>query len=296
MTTGDIQILRVTQARQVEALKILFSRFPIDQQAARVEDTLLAERGGVSVGGALVMHQPDDVALVWPPVIQDRADERRIGGALMTAVCRDLDDSRARFAQCLLSPEEADEAGWLLEFGFSSAAKLYFLARSLEEIPAVEPGLDEFETFVEPGNVERFAALIEQTYEGSLDCPMLNGRRSGADALASHRLSGQFDPRGWRLYQSGGRDVAVLLLNEHPDQDAVELVYFGVAPDYRGRGFGRRVLGEALALARSWKRAAMFLAVDAGNAFANQIYSAWGFQEVAQRNVWLRFPGNSAQQ
>ncbi len=310
MTIGDIEILRPTRHRQVEALKILFSRFPIDQQTARIEDTLLAvsrgtldlsglllaEVSGSSAGAALVMPQADGISLVWPPMILEGADDERIGTALMTAVCQELDDSAARFGQSLLSPVETAEAAWLQRFNFQPAAELFFLARSLEVIPPGEPPLTECEVFNESENSERFAALIEQTYEQSLDCPLLNGRRTGTDALASHRLSGTFHPRGWRLYRQDGRDAAVLLLNEHPDQDAVELVYFGVTPEFRGQGLGRRVLREALQLSQGWKRAAIFLAVDAGNTFANKIYNAWEFQEVARRIVWLRFPSVSAQQ
>jgi mycothiol synthase len=221
-----------------------------------------------------------------------------VGQALMTALCRELDSPDVRFGQCLLSPEEMAESVWLRQFGFEPAAELYFLARALEvEIPdadEVPPGA--VEVFAESENAARFAALIERTYEGSLDCPLLNGRRTGVDALASHRLSGQFQPRGWRLYRQDGRDAAVLLLNEHPDQDAVELVYFGVAPEFRGQGWGRRVVIDAITLSRSWNRAAIFLAVDAGNTFANPLYAGCGFQEVARRSVWIRFPSGSARQ
>lgn len=312
MTVDSVRILSADSSRQVEALRMLFSRFPLEEQTARLEDTLLAvqrgaldlsglmlaEQCGRSVGAALVMRQADGIALVWPPVIDGAEEDRQVGQELMAALCRELDGPDVRFGQCLLSPEELAESAWLRQFGFEPAAELFFLARTLEiEVPEAD-GLPNgtVEIFAESENAARFAALIERTYERSLDCPLLNGRRTGVDALASHRLSGQFHPRGWRLYRQEDRDAAVLLLNEHPDQDAVELVYFGVAPEFRGQSWGRRLVTDAITLSRSWKRAAIFLAVDAGNTFATQLYAGCGFQEVARRSVWIRFPPGSARQ
>jgi hypothetical protein len=66
-----VRIVSADSSRQVEALRMLFSRFPQEEQAARLEDTLLAvqrgaldltglmlaEQSGRSVGAALVMRQ-----------------------------------------------------------------------------------------------------------------------------------------------------------------------------------------------------------------------------------------------
>lgn len=311
MASDQIVVVRAEAQRRAAALRILFSPFPADEQGDRLRDALLsAERGSLDlsglwlaedvsgpVGATLVMHQRDGVSLVWPPVVAG-TDEKRVAAALMRQICQELDQPGVKFGQVLLSPEEKDEAALLSEYGFEMVAELFFLARSLEEPypePAWEPDI-EVETFDETVNVERFARLIERTYLGSLDCPRLNGTRTGTDAIAGHRLSGTFHPQGWRLYRVGGRDAAVLLLNEHPDQDAVELVYFGVAPEFRGRGLGRRLLADAMTTSRSWKRAAIFLAVDAGNTFANGVYAEFGFQEVARRQVWLKFQADSARQ
>lgn len=310
--TVTLRVFRADRDRQMTALRLLLSQFPADEQEARLHDTLkAADRGALDlsglwlaedqdepVGAALVMAQADGVSLVWLPVCVRESLESAVRTALMEALCRELDASAVQFGQVLLSVEESAASGWLADYGFETAAELYFLARSLEEddSPAAPERLPEtFETFDETRNADRFARVIEQTYAESLDCPSLNGSRSGVDALAGHRLSGEFHPRGWRLYQDRqGRDAAVLLLNEHPDQDAVELVYFGVVPEFRGQGWGERILADAVSLARSWDRAALFLAVDAGNVFANRLYARFGFQEVARRVCWLRFPRGTA--
>ena len=308
-----MHIVRADGDRQAAALRILFSKFPITEQEERLRDALLsvergtldlaglwvAEDGGEAVGATLIMHQADGVSLVWPPVTLNGIERpSTIRSSLMDAIIEELDRPGIQFGQCLLSPGETEEAELLREFGFEAASELYFLARGLEEPwpEADSPSDVEIEQFDEATNFDRFAALIERTYVESLDCPRLNGTRNGREAIAGHRLSGEFHPRGWRLYRSAGRDAAVLMLNEHSDQDAVELVYFGVAPEFRGRGWGRRLISEALTATRSWNRAAVFLAVDAANNFANGVYAEFGFQELARRIVWLRFPGAARRQ
>lgn len=310
VTDLAINVIRADADRQQEALRILLSQFPADEQEARLADTLLAvERGALNLsslwvaeqdqvpqGAALVMAQADGVSLVWLPVTAGAADESVVRPAMMDALCRELDASQARFGQVLLSAEESAKCPWLADYGFEIAAELFFLARSLEEPLPKNPALAErdFDLFDEHRNFDRYARVIEQSYLNSLDCPRLNGSRTGAEAIAGHRLSGAFDPRGWKLYQQAGRDAAVLLLNEHPDQDAVELVYFGVVPEFRGQNWGERILADAIQTSQSWRRAVIFLAVDAGNSYANRIYAEFGFQEVARRVVWLRFPGGTA--
>lgn len=305
MTDSTLRIVRAHGDKQIPALRILFANFPVEEHELRVRDTLaaiergtlslehfwLAERDGSHVGAALVMHQADGVSLVWPPVVLSEHDAESIRQGLMAEVCQELDRLPAKFGQCLLTPEEAESAAWLADFGFTCNAELFFLARSLETpyLAGDSPADLSIEIFDDEANAARFATLIEHTYHDSLDCPQLNGTRTGVEALAGHRLSGEFHPRGWRLYRTGGCDAGVLLLNEHPDQDAVELTYFGIAPEFRGRGLGSKLLSDAITLSRSWNRAVLFLAVDARNDFANRLYAQAGFQEVARRIVWLRF-------
>ena len=308
----ELQIIRADQSRQVDALRVLFAHFSPEEQTARLEDTLLAvtrgtlnldqlwlaEWNGEPVGAALVMRQADGVSLVWPPVITFPSETVAIRDQLMAAICTALDDPQVKFGQCLLTAEESSDAAWLADYGFQCTADLFFLARSLEEQPDLQSCDLELssEAFSDDENADRFANVIERTYSGSLDCPDLNGTRTGIEALAGHRLSGEFHPRGWRLYRTNNVDAAVLLLNEHPDQDAVELTYFGVVPEFRGRGIGRQLLADAMQSGRDWQRAAIFLAVDARNTFANELYADAGFQEVARRAVWLRFPRAAARE
>jgi len=296
--------------RRIPALKLLFARFPLDEQEARLrealaageigklqlENLLLAHSDGMPVGAALVMHQSDGIALVWPPVVSCGAtDSTLVEDLLMQEICQRIDVASARLGQCLLAPDDVAETAVLVRHGFDRATDMFFLARGITETDRnrnMSPVQGEMtrESY-RPENAARFARLIEETYKGSLDCPYLSGIRTGDEAIASHKLSGQFNPDHWSLYRVDGKDAGVLLLNEHPEQDAAELVYLGVAPDARGLGLGRLMIQQGLRDAAERGRAVMFLAVDCENRYANALYGEFEFVELARRRVMLRQPG-----
>ena len=302
-------IIPATGERRIPALRLLFARFPLEEQETRLRDALaasecgtltlqhllLAEADGLPVGAALVMLQSDGIALVWPPVIScGAADAVHVQDLLMRQICARIDAATARLGQCLLAPDDAGDAAVLGRHGFERATDMFFLARqitSADLAPAAESpsthGPLSFETY-RPENAERFAHVVEETYRGSLDCQYLNGIRSGDEAIASHKLSGVFNPEHWSLYSIGGKDAGVLLLGDHPDQDAIELVYLGVTPEARGQGIGRHMLADGLSASARRGRAVMFLAVDCENHFANSLYSEFQFAELARRQVLLR--------
>lgn len=305
-----------TAERRIPALRLLFARFPVDEQETRLRDALaasergsldlkhllLAEMDGMAVGSALVMLQSDGIALVWPPVVSCGAtDSTAVEDLLMQEICREIDDGPARLSQCLLAPDDDAEAEILGRHGFERATDMFFLARALSSADATDSDRNHISTRIDvelygPETAERFARLIELTYQGSLDCTYLNGIRSGDEAIASHKLSGKFDPARWELYSVDGVDAGVILLNDHPDQDAVELVYLGVAPCVRGQGLGRRMLGRGLAQSARRGQAVIFLAVDCENRFANSLYGEFEFAELARRRVLLRRPAGLARQ
>ncbi len=300
-----LKISFVDPDRQAVALRLLFARFPVDEQQQRLTDAMMSvERGQLNIDGlllaeendrpigvTLMMIQRDGVTLVWPPVVTcQTTDAAVVENALMTRLCEEIDRSASKLAQALLPTDDVTEVELLKRHQFVHLADMFFLARRLEpngiQMSSPDGGF-QHETFNDV-NANRFASVIERTYQGSLDCPFLDGFRNGADALASHRLSGKFDPASWRLYRIGDDDIGVLLLNEHPEQDAIELVYFGIVPEFRGQGLGRQLLDDGVHAAALTGRAVMFLAVDCGNVYANALYSELGFDELVRRRVMVR--------
>lgn len=294
--------------RQVTALSLLFSRFPTHERRERMvevleaarhgdvslEGLLLVDRDAEPVGAALFLLQPDRTAFVWPPVARPDVPEdqqQQAVDALFAEIHRRVAAADTWLAQCLVEPYETGDREALSRNGFGHLADLLYLRRSLAEpLPPLPHVPFQTTPFSPASNGERFARLLERTYHGTLDCPRLKGRRSGAEALVSHRLSGGFDPRRWKIYSQDSADIGLLLLNDQPDQNAWEVVYMGVVPEARGRGYGRAMLLSGLDEARRADRGGVVLAVDAGNKYATDVYRDLGFVEWAMRAVHAWMP------
>jgi ribosomal protein S18 acetylase RimI-like enzyme len=121
----------------------------------------------------------------------------------------------------------------------------------------------------------------------------LNGLRNGLEAVAGHRLTGVPLLDGWLVFRDETCDVGVLLLADQPEQNAWELVYMGVVPEARGRGYGRAIVAEAIRRAANSSRRDLLLAVDERNRYAETIYEAAGFEFLDRKRVFARRPGQS---
>ncbi len=138
-----------------------------------------------------------------------------------------------------------------------------------------------YHEFSEP----QLAELIAATYTGSLDCPAIVGRRNISDVIATHKSCGIFLPQSWWMLECDGRPAGCALVNDTSDSQNSEVVYMGVAPEFRGRGFGRIMISRAAGDARRRKKRLLTLAVDSHNTPAKCVYDAIGFVETARRLI-----------
>lgn len=273
------------RAQQTRELLASAERGEVD-----LDQLLVAREGERLLGAALMISQNDGTVFVWPPAV-DADEASEVSAALLDEVRRRVETCGAWIGQCLVEPRETAVRDMLDRSQFHHLTDLFFLQRSLEEpLPEQLPSSLEFETFSAQENFDRFVRTIEATYEGTQDCPELNGIRSGAEALAGHRESGTFSPAGWRIYRLGDRDVGLLLLTAHSADHAWELVYLGTVPEARGRGYARTMLVDGLHEARAQGAASMILAVDQRNVMAQKLYRWAGFREVLVRSVHVYSP------
>jgi ribosomal protein S18 acetylase RimI-like enzyme len=134
-----------------------------------------------------------------------------------------------------------------------------------------------------------FHDTLLRSYEGTLDCPELNGVRGVEDVIAGHRAQGPHDPERWWLALLDGRPAGVIILNEVPDLGCWDLGYLGVVPEARCRGVGRAMTARAVRAARAAGAAELTLAVDVRNAPAWNLYTRQGFKAFDRREVYLVF-------
>jgi GNAT superfamily N-acetyltransferase len=139
-----------------------------------------------------------------------------------------------------------------------------------------------------------FAETIRATYEQSLDCPALQGRRSIEDVIKGHKGVGAFDPRHWLVLRDDGRPLAVLILAHFKDRGVLEVVYMGVVCTARGRHLGRALLWRANHIAQDVGAGRLTLAVDGSNEPALRLYQAFGFAHRATRRAFICTPAVDA--
>ncbi|MBX9790032.1 MAG: GNAT family N-acetyltransferase [Pirellulales bacterium] len=266
----------------------------LDNLLAVVSDGQLA---GAVLGRPLGGH----AALVWPPRLTTGKTIERIGGdrieagrtidqllcsALLTQLLQRLRTAGAVLVQALLTPGAANDEALLSNAGFSLLADLDYMVGFNRLAPDDSSPL-VFEAYA-PRSHTRFKQLVERTYEGSLDCPALDGLRDVDDVLAGYRVTGRFDPRHWLLAHVEGVDLGCLVLADDPRLDQWELIYMGLVPEARGRRWGRLLVAHAQRLSARAGRKRMMLSVDRANAPAVRTYTHLGFVRCDERRVMFR--------
>ncbi|HEX4149199.1 MAG TPA: GNAT family N-acetyltransferase [Pirellulales bacterium] len=248
---------------------------------------MVARRAGAIVGAMWANIEPQQAANVWPPrLTAGETDE--LAQRLLAAGLAEIEVRGIKLAQALVAPSDADDQRRLSAAGFRPLAELVYLMSSRPpegDQPPASPL--EFQRYV-PADRARMEAIIDRTYIQSLDCPGLDGLRSGGEALKEYRGSAVSEPAHWFFVRSAGADIGCLLLAEHPELDQFELVYMGLVSEARGQARGGHVVRYAQWLAGRVGRRHLVLAVDSANAPALGMYEAAGMIAWDRRKVLLR--------
>jgi ribosomal protein S18 acetylase RimI-like enzyme len=302
-----LQITRCDPARDFEILELAARAWPEAERAAYHHGIqqliqcglanhialIAAKADGCALVAQLAQALPGRAAIAWPPQFSDAesaVSEQTIAD-LAVVLGHILQQADVQIAQALLPCGDQRSEQSLTVGGFSHAADLLYLAADPSSFePPVRPLPFDLEPF-QPSSLPRLIDVVQRTYVQTLDCPQMDGLRETADVIAGYQALGTYLPELWLFVRYGGRDVGCLLINLHPDVQHAEIVYVGLAPEVRGRGWGLLLTHEALRLANSTKSRQAVLAVDAANQPALQMYFDAGFQVFDRRAVWLKtFP------
>jgi mycothiol synthase len=249
---------------------------------------LVAARAGTQLCGAVLAQRlVGRAAVVWPPQLAD-AQSTELATGLLDELESLLRVAGNCLAQALLESPTDRAAQTLRAAGFQHAGDLLYMSAEAAAFPGLPPDLGFHLEPSSPANHEQLLNVLEATYRGSLDCPLVDGLRDTADVLAGYQAVGEFRPELWLLAHADGRDVGCLLLADHPAQDQIEIVYLGIVPECRGRGWGSALTRQAQWLAHRAGRSRVVLAVDATNRPAIAAYQSAGFAGWDRRSVLVR--------
>lgn len=301
--TADIQI-RPSRRRDTTALVEFLQTAPpapatthatYPALVADLRNRIVAVRGGEIVGAALVIPGAGHCAAIPPPRLLDWHVDLA-ARLFRAAAAHATRKHHARLIQSLIDPTGSESLLPALDrAGFEPLATLSYLRRSVRVTASVPGPADRrVEPDTPPGltwqrfsrlRFRRFAETIARTYTDSLDCPKLAGLRTIEDTIETHKHTGRFTPRSWRLVLEGGKPLGVAMVNNLKGRG--ELVYLGVVPEARGRGIGRTLLARAIRDTAEKGLARMGLAVDVKNTPAMRLYEGANFHEVRRRLVWF---------
>lgn len=213
-----------------------------------------------------------------------------IAVALLRSLERILQSHGVLLAQGLTKDRAGPESAWYEIAGYRDAGDLLYLSADLLHLgPQRPPLLGPLHLCPHsPDDHLRWIPIVEQTYLHSLDCPIVDGLRPTSDVLIGYRDIGIPRDDWWFIVQHEGRDVGCLLLADHGAANHAELVYMGVIPEARGRGWGVFLAQEARRLAAAAGAEHLILSVDAENRPALRHYQAAGFRFWEQRTIWIK--------
>jgi mycothiol synthase len=296
-------VIEPARAEQLEeAFRLLFRQTTEDERDRRVASALeLVERGELQSAGVFVasagrqllgaivcLPVPGASGLVWPPQVLPGPQQRAVEDQLVQRSSDFLRQRGAKLGQALLRADEAELAAPLVRNGYAHVTCLWYLSHRLELTAATLSAADhlEFQPY-QPADPGEFHATLLASYEGTRDCPEVNGVRTLDEILEGHRAQGAYDPGRWWLAREGGRAVGVLLCTVVPELGGWDLSYVGVRPEARRRGLGRQLVAKALVEARAADALQLNLTVDARNQPAWNLYRRLGFEPFDQRDVYL---------
>lgn len=252
-----------------------------------------ARRGRQCVAAATVMEHLGAVGfLLCAPL--DGPDVA--GDAQAETVRRATAEARGdglNFVQDLLEPGDRDRMNLLQRVGYDFLAELVYMELDVSAPGGFPPPAGvQWRTHAEFAPSE-LVELIGATYKDSLDCPKLVGRRNVLDVIASHRSSGRFRPESWYIVDAEGVPAGCVLVNALNDECALDVVYMGVRPAFRGRGLGRAMMQLAAWSAHRSGVRALSLAVDSRNCYAKRLYDSMGFVCTRRRIAMVDLGGSA---
>lgn len=267
----------------------------------RVTALLAAEKEGkISLDGLLsatnnnrvvaatwCLNQPGKIATIWGPGLISGIPDT-LADELVTRSVRYAQQSGSHLVQSLVGAENPAAGEHLTRMGFRAITLLDQLHAFLDDLN-VPPPTDRL-SFIPCEDFRRssFEKLVANTYDGSLDCPEVDGLRQISDVLAGYYATSSQNTAHWYTIKQGGDTVGVTILAHHTANHQLELIYFGLLPTFRRQGLGREILCFVIQQAKRLGCQSILTGVDQRNTPAMVLYHQFGFGLSDSKELYLK--------
>ena len=287
--------LAQTDVERAAASKLLFDSYGVDllvheqKSGAKAHFFLWPASDEPRAVAAIVVHR-DGTSFVHLPA-GDRTPTAV--AELYRAIRQRANKLDARVVLQLLPPVLHGFGPELLEHGFVHVSNVLTMKcrdrQHVRNLGRLVPPPEQIEAS-EEGN-ERLSRLVQSTYTDSLSDPSLGPEHSAA--LFLERLKMESADHQDRFVQTHeGEDAAVCLISRYDNASQIGVRYLGVAPQFRGRKLGSRVLAGALAATWSSSYRCATVEVDEQNTYAINVYRELGFRTQSRATEFmLPLPG-----
>ena len=297
----DLQPICCPREWQHEALcRALDLTHPGDVRTAATKILMQVDCGELSLDGLRVVLDGERlVASCWANVYPGRIAQLsppwlepgyplEVCDRLLTASLDHVRNLDARLAQVSLPLDSAPQQEALSRVDFHHLAELAYLACDRAQFPQTLPESPLEFVPVASEHFEQLVEALQASYQDTLDCPGLAGLRSPEEVLDGYRQLCHGETADWYLVHHDQAIVGCLLLSSDLLGRQSELVYLGLVPAARGRGWGHALVRQAQWQARSAGMLTLSVAVDCANTPGVKIYERAGFAGWERRLAWIR--------
>jgi len=271
------------------------------ESRGRVTAWLAAEKQGkLSFDGLFTAHredrmaaaawttiQPGAVATLWGPGMSS-AEPESTASEMVERSIEFAKTRRAELIQALVPTEgESSRARHLSSSGLQPVTDII----QLSAFPIDRPSIIETPELEFVGNQSPSSSLfsdaVKETYVQSFDCPELDGVRSISNVLLGYLATSEGCTQHWYQVIHHQKLAGVVLLSHHTAIGQLELVYFGLAPKYRGQGLGQSILQFVMKTACQLRCQMVLTSVDARNIPAMDVYRKIGFGQTTRNTYYM---------
>lgn len=184
-------------------------------------------------------------------------NDRKLFEAMMEKIKREAPESACQRILFIVNSSDTFQQDEIRQAGGSYSFSEYAMTFDFESLKVLQ---NTSEIFLEQGKLEEIKEIAELWDQEQEEVHLPDLEKT-------------------LVYRTEGKIASAIRIDETPCQFA--LYGFAVAPDFRGRGLGRRVLHQVLRQLAE-KRKQIYLEVESENQPALKLYESSGFSRIAQ--------------